>query len=228
MHRSLPSAMIAAALLVTTAAPAPAQDPSLDIDRERVAAERTLERSHRLRVMSVLGAGLSTAAIAAWGTDSASGAGNAIATGGMAAVGLGLIGDFARYRGKSRLDALDGIAAGGVDSPARAAAERALRQGRRLSVIGNVGAAMVLAMPFFPAGHRCGPGYGSESEGCSTAAKAYIAGSVAAGAVGLVGFFKTRRAEGRLEALDETPQASQQLGVVPLRDGVAATYSVAW
>ena len=43
----------------------------------------------------------------------------------------------------------------------------------------------------------------------------------AAGAVGLVGFFKTRRAEGRLEALDETSQASHQLGVVPLRDGVA-------
>ena len=36
-----------------------------------------------------------------------------------------------------------------------------------------------------------------------------------------MGFFKTRRAEGRLEALDETPQASHQLGVVPLRDGVA-------
>ena len=226
MHRLLPPAMIAAALLVTTAAPTPAQDPSLDIDRERAAAERTIERSHRLRVMSVLGAGLSTAAMAAWGKDRTSGAGNAIAAGGMAALGLGLIGDFARYRGNSRLDALDEITAGGVDSPARAEAERALRQGRRLSVLGNIGAAMALAMPFLPAGHRCR--YESESEGCSTAAKAYIVGSVAAGAVGLVGIFKTRRAEGRLEALNETRQASQQLGVVPLRDGVAAIYSVAW
>ena len=42
-----------------------------------------------------------------------------------AALGLGLIGDFARYRGKSRLDALDGIAAGGVDCPARAEASDA-------------------------------------------------------------------------------------------------------
>ena len=43
-----------------------------------------------------------------------------------------------------------------------------------------------------------------------------------------MGFFKTRRAEARLEALDETPQASHGLGVAPLPDRVAATYSVAW
>ena len=226
MHRVLPCAMTAATLLVVTAAPARAQDRSPDIDRERAAAERTLEHSRRFRVISALGTGLSIAAMAQWDRDRTSGTGTAITVGGMTALGLGLIGDFSRYRGKSRLDALDRIAAGGVDSPARAEAERALRQGRRLSVIGSVGAAMTLAMPFFPAGQRCG--FGDEPDGCSTAARTYIAGSVAAGAVGLVGFFKTRRAEGRLDALHETPQASHGLGVVPVRDGVAATYSVAW
>lgn len=226
MHRSLPFTAMTAALILAAVAPAPAQDRGPDIDLERAAAERTVERSRRLRVMSVLGVGLSTAAIAMWDRDRTSGTGTAITAGGMTALGLGLIGDFARYRGKSRLDALDGIAAGGVDSSGRAEAGRALRQGRRLSVFGNVGSAMVLAMPFFPRGHRCG--FGSEPGGCSTAARAYIAGSVAAGAVGLVGFFKTRRAEARLEALDEKPQASHGLGVTPLPDGVAATYSVAW
>ena len=226
MRRVLPCAMITAALLVAAVASAPAQNRSLDIDSERAAAERTLDHSRRFRVISALGTGLSIAAMAALDRDRTSGTGAAMTVGGMTALGLGLIGDFARYRGKSRLDALDRIAAGGVDSPARAEAERALRQGRRLSVIGSVGAAMSLAMPFFPAGHRCG--FGTEPDGCSTAAKTYIVAGAAAGAVGLAGFFKTRRAEGRLEALDEAPQASHDLGVVPLRDGVAATYSVTW
>ena len=225
MHR-VPCAMTVATLLVATAVPARAQDRRPDADRERAAAERTIEHGRRFRVISALGTGLSIAAMAAWDRDRTSGTGTAIAVGGMTALGLGLIGDFARYRGKSRLDALDRIAAGGVASPARAEAERALRQGRRLSVIGGVGAAMTLAMPFFPAGHRCG--WGTEPDRCSTAAKTYLVAGVAAGAVGLAGFFKTRRAQSRLEAIDETPRASHGLGVAPLRDGVAATYSVAW
>ena len=228
MHRHPLSVLTATALLVATGAPAVAQPAhrDADVDRDRAAAGRALDRGGRLRLMGTIGAGMSFAAMLMSDEQMASGGGTALAVGGMATLGLGLIGDLARYRGESRLDALDRAAAGGLDGPARDEAERALRQGRRLKLVGDIGSAMVLALPFFPAGHRCG--FGSESEECSPAANAYIAGSITAVVVGIVGHFKTGRAEGRLEAFDETPRASHGLGVAPLRDGVAANYSVAW
>lgn len=146
-----------------------------------------------------------------------------MAVGGVTALGLGLIGDFAWYRGKTSLDALDRAAAGGLDGPARAEAERALREGRRLNVIGDIGIAMTLAAPFFPI-RLCGSG----PESCGPTAKAYFLGAAAALGVGIVGLIKTGRAERRLEAFDEASQASHRVGVAPLPNGVAANYSVAW
>ena len=228
MHHAVPCVATALVLLAASSALALAQhaDGDSDVDRDRAAAERALDRGGRLRLMGTIGAGMSLAAMFMSDEQMASRGGTALAVGGMSTLGLGLIGDFARYRGKSRLDTLDRVAAGDLDNPARDEAERALRQGRRLGVVGDVGSAMFLAQPFFPAVHRCG--FGSESEGCSPAAKAYIVGGITATVVGIVGLFKTGRAEGRLEALDETPRASHGLGVAPLRDGVAANYSVAW
>lgn len=257
MHRVLLAVLTAAALLAATTAPAQSTDANSDRDR----AERTLDRSRRLRLIGGIGAGMSLAAGLLWeggmfephtpgSLERASGTGKALAIGGVTALGLGLIGDFARYRSKSRLDALDRIAAGSLDRAARDEVEQALRQGRRLSpeilddyarsaardkteralrqarrlrVVGDVGAAMALAMPFFP-DRFCGP----EAESCSPAAKAYMVGGIAAGVVGFVGMIKTSRAESRLEVLDEARRASHQIGVAPLRDGVAANYSVAW
>ena len=89
---------------------------------------------------------------------------------------------------------------------------------------GDVGAAMVLAAPFFPDRVFCG----SEAETCSGASKAYILSGAAAVGIGIFGRVKARRAAGRLETLDETPRASHGIGVAPLPDGVAANYTVAW
>ena len=227
MHRILlPCAVTTVALLVTTSEPARAQNASRgsDVARSRAAAERTLDRGSRLRLIGGVGAGMALAANFMSAEQKASGAGTALVVGGVTALGLGLIGDFARYRGKTRLDALDRVAAGGLDSPARAEAERSLRHSRRLSLIGDVGVAMAVAMPFFP-DHWCG----SDAETCRpTAKKAYYLGTAAALGIGIVGLVKGGRAEKRLEAFDETSRASHQVGVAPLRDGVAASYSVAW
>ena len=174
--------------------------------------------------MGGIGAGMSLAAMFMSDEQRTSGAGKVLAVGGVTTLGLGLIGDFARYRGRTRQDAVDRVAAGDLDSPARAEAERALRQGRRLVLVGDVGTAMVLAMPFFPDRHLCGRG----AERCGAAAKVYILSAAAAAGIGIVGLIKTGRAESRLEAFDETPQASHGIGLAPLRDGVAASYSVAW
>ena len=227
MNGVLPCALTTVALLVATSVPVVAQSApgSADIDRDRAAAERALDRSGRLRWMGTIGSGMSLAAALMSDEQMSARGGTALAVGGITAVGLGLIGDFGRHRAKSRLDALNRAPAGGLDDPARAEAERALRRGGRLSLFGDIATAMFVAVPFFPAGHRCG--YGSDDTGCSAAAKAYLVGAVAAGGVGLVGLFKTRRAENRLEAL-EMPKASHGFGVAPLPDGVAANYSVAW
>ena len=222
MHR-YPYAVTAVALLVTTSAPATGQNRNSDTDRDRSTAERTLERSGRLRWAGTVGAGLSLGAIFMSDEQKTSGAGKALVVGGVTTLGLGLIGDFAQYRGKSRLDALDHAAAGGLGGPERAEVERTLRLGRRLSLIGDVGLAMAVAMPFFP-DHWCGSG----AETCNSAAKAYLLGATAALGAGIVGHIMGGRAQRRLEAFDETARASHQIGVAPLRGGVAASYSVAW
>ena len=220
--RRLPCAAVAAALLVTAGAPARAQDLGSGMDLDRAAAEQTLDRSRRLRLMGAVGGGLAIAAMFTSNEQRTSGAGMALAVGGLTSLGLGLIGDVGRYRGATRLDALDRAAARG--GPARAEAERALRQGRRLGLVGDIGAAMVLAAPFFPDRVFCG----SEAETCSGASKAYILSGAAAVGIGIFGRVKARRAAGRLETLDETPRASHGIGVAPLPDGVAASYTVAW
>ena len=226
MPRALASVLTTATLLVATSAPALAEPADADSDRARAAAERALDRSGRLRWMGTLGAGLSIAAVFMTDEQMASGGGVALATGGLATLGLGVIGDVAKYRARTRLDALDRISAGGLDSPARAEAAEALRRGRQFRMIGEVGGLMFVAMPFFPSGHRCG--WGENTPGCSPAAKAYLVGASAAVGLGIAGLIKTSRVESRLEALDERPQASHRFGVAPLRDGVAANYSVAW
>ena len=218
MYRALLCATIAGVMLVP-AAPARGQARDADVDRDRAAAERTLERSRPFRWIGGLGAGLSVAASFMSYEQRTGPGGKALAVGGVTALGMGLIGDLARYRARTRLDALDSGATGGLDSPARADAERTLRLSRRLGVLGDVGAAMLLAMPFFP-DHLCETG-----ETCPPAAKAYILGGVAALGVGIAGWIKTGRAESRLEAFDET---SHRVGVAPLRDGAALSYSVAW
>ena len=221
MHRGLRvgSAMF---LLVTVSAPAFAQSADREVDA-RAAAERTLDRSRRLRQIGGVGAAMSLAALLMSEEQRTSRRGAALAVGGVTALGLGLIGDFARYRGRSRLEALDRVAAGGLGGAARAEAERALRQGLRLRLIGDIGLAMTLATPFFPT-HLCSSG----PESCGPAAKAYLLGTAAAVGVGIVGLIKTGRAESRLETLDERAQPSHRVGVAPLPDGVAANYSVAW
>ena len=222
MHGGLLRVVTAMFLLAPVSAPAFAQSADPDVDA-RAAAERTLDRSRRLMRIGIVGAGMSVAAMLMSDERRTGRGGNALAVGGVTALGLGLIGDFAWYRGKTSLDALDQVAAGGIDGAARAEAERALRQGRRLNVIGDIGIAMALATPFFPR-HFCGSG----PESCGQPAKAYILGAAGALGVGIVGLIKTRRAERRLEAFDERSQASHQVGVAPLPDGVAANYSVAW
>lgn len=199
--------------------PAPVRDRGADLDRSRTAAERTLDRSRRLRRLGGVGAALSVAAMFMSEEQRTSGAGSAMAAGGLATLGLGLIGDIGRYRGATRLDALHGTG-GGLDSRARADAERALRQGRRLQLVGDVGAAMILATPFVP-------GLCTGSDRCNTSDKAYLAGGLAALGMGILGLVKVGRAESRLETLGER-RASHGIGVAPLRDGVAANYSLAW
>ena len=167
-----------------------------------------------------MGAGLSLTAQFMSDDRKTGGAGTALALGGVTALGLGLVGDFARYRARTRLDALDRDVAGGVDSVERLEAERALRQGRRLGFVGDVGVAMVLAVPFFP--DLCG------RESCGPVGKTYLFTAATAAGIGIVGLIKTARAESRLAAFDEAPQASHRIGVAPLPDGVAANYSVAW
>ena len=224
MPRALASVMTTATLLVATSTPALAQPA--DADSDRAAAERALDRSGRLRWMGTLGAGMSIAAVFMTDEQMASGGGVALAAGGLATLGLGVIGDVAGYRARTRLDALDRVSAGGLDSAARAEAEGALRRGRQLRLAGDVGSLMFIAMPFFPSGHRCG--FGKDTPAYSTAAKAYRVGASAAVGLGIAGLIKTSRGKSRLEALDERPQASHRLGVALLRDGVAANYSIAW
>ena len=213
---------IAMLLMITVSAPAFAQSADPDVDA-RAAADRTLDRGRRLMLIGVAGAGMSAAATLMSDERRTGRGGTALAVGGVTALGLGLIGDFAWYRGKTILDALDRAAAGGIDGAARAEAEQSLRQGRRLEVVGDIGIAMSLAAPFFPR-QLCGSGPGS----CGRAAKTYFLGAAAALGAGIVGLVKTDRAERRLEALDERSQARHEVGVAPLADGVAATYSVAW
>lgn len=200
--------------------PALVQNRGSDFDRDRTAAERTLDRSRPFRLLGGVGAALSVAAMFMSEEQRTSGAGTAMAAGGLATLGLGLIGDIGRYRGATRLDALRGTAGGGLDSRARADAERALRQGRRLQLVGAVGSAMVLATPFLP-------GLCTGSDRCDTSDKAYLAGGVAALGLGILGMVKAGRAESRLDTLGER-RASHGIGVAPLRDGVAANYSLAW
>ena len=214
----LPGVVTSLALVVTMSGPAFAQnvDRESDIHRDRAAAEETLDHSRRLAWVGMAGAGLSLAASFMSDERKTSRAGTALGVGGVTALGLGVIGDFAWYRARTRLDALDRPVAGAVGSPAREEAERALRQGRRLSLVGDAGIAMVLATAFLPEQRLDGP-----------AGRTFLFGAAAAG-IGIVGLIKTARAESRLEAFDEAPQASHRVGVAPLPDGVAANYSVAW
>ena len=103
------------------------------------------------------------------------------------------------------------------DVDARAAAERTLDRSRRLMRIGIVGAGMSVAAMLMSDARRTGRGV-----------NALAVGGVTALGLGIVGLIKTRRAERRLEAFDERSQASHQVGLAPLPDGVAANYSVAW
>ena len=221
--RRLPGIVTSLALAVTMSGPAVAQheDREPDIDRDRAAAEETLDRSRRLGWVGIAGAGLSLAANFMSDDRKTSGTGTALAVGGVTALGLGLVGDFAGYRARTRLDALDRDASGDVDSAERLEAERAWRQGRRLGLLGNVGAVMWLVMPFFPEGHFCG-----SPERCGPAEQTYVLGAATAAGIGIVGWIKAARAKSRLEAFEAT-QASHRIGVAPLPDGVAANYSVA-
>ena len=223
MHGDLFRLVTATLLLATVSAPARAQRADRD-DDARGAAERTLDRSRRLKWIGIAGGGMSAAATLMPYERMTGRRGTALVIGGVTALGLGVIGDFAWYRGKTRLDTLDQAAvAEGTNGAARADAERALRQGRRLNLIGDIGVAMTLAAPFFPT-QLCGPG----PESCGPVANAYILGAATALGVGIVGLIKTGRAERRLAAFNEMPQASHRFGVAPLPDGVTANYSVAW
>ncbi len=217
--RRFPGIVTSLALVVTMSGPVFAQgaDGEPDIDRDRAAAEETLDHGRRLAWVGMAGAGLSLAATFMSDERKTSRTGTALGVGGVAALGLGLVGDFARYRARSRLDALDRRMAGAAGSAAREEAERALRQGRRLSLVGDVGIAMVLATPFLPE-HRLD----------TPAGRSFLYGAAAAAGIGIVGLIKTSRAESRLEAFDEARQSSHRVGVAPLPDGVAANYSVAW
>lgn len=218
-RRRLPGVAASLALVVTMSGPAFGQgaDRAPDVDRDRAAAEETRDHGRRLAWFGMAGAGLSLAATFMSDERKTSRTGTALGVGGVTALGLGLIGDFARYRARSRLDALDRRMAGAVGSPAHEEAERALRQGRRLSLVGDVGIAMGLATAFLP-----------EQRLDTPAGRSFLYGAVAAAGIGIVGLIKTSRAESRLEAFDEAPQASHRVGVAPLPDGVAANYSVAW
>ena len=222
MQRGFLRVVTAILLPVTVSAHVFAQSADRDVDA-RTATERTLDRSRRLMRIGIAGAGMSVAAMLMSDERRTGRGGTALAVGGVTALGLGLIGDFAWYRGKTSLDALDRAAAGGIGGAARAEAERALRQGRLLNVIGGIGIAMTLATPFFPR-HLCGSG----PQSCGPAAKAYSLAGAAALGIGIVGLIKTGRAERRLAAFDEASQASHRVGVAPLPDGIAANYSVAW
>ena len=147
MHSGFLPVVTAMSLLVAASTPALAQSADGDVEA-RASAERTLDRSRRLRQIGGVGAAMSLAAILMSEEQRTSRGGAALAVGGVTALGLGLIGDFAQYRGKSRLDVLDRDAAGGLGGAARAEAERALRQGRRLRAGGQ---------GLHP-GHRCGGG----------------------------------------------------------------------
>ena len=223
--RCLLGVVTSLALVVAMSGPALGQEADLepDIDCDRAAAEKTLDHSRRLAWVGLAGAGLSLAANFMSDDRKTGGSSTALAVGGVTALGLGLVGDFARYRARTRLDALDRDAPGVLDSVKRLEAERALQQGRRLGLIGNVGAAMWLVMPFFPEGHFCG-----SPERCGPAEQTYVLGAATAAGIGIFGWIKAARAESRLEAFDEAPQASHRVGVVPLPDGVAANYSMTW
>ena len=215
----LPGVVTSLALVVTMSGPVFAQgaDREPDVDRDRAAAEETLDHSRRLAWVGMAGAGLSLAASFMSDERKTSRAGTALGVGGATALGLGVVGDFAWYRARTRLDALDRRMAGAAGNPAREEAARALRQGRRLSLLGDVGFAMVLTTAFLPDQRLDTP-----------AGRSFLYGAAAAAGIGIVGLIKTSRAESRLEAFDEAPQASHRVGVAPLPDGVAANYSVAW
>ena len=166
------------ALVVATTAPAFAQDADRepDIDRDRVAAEQALNRSGWLRLMGTIGAGMSVAANFLSDERKTGRPGTAFAVGGFAALGLGLIGDFAQHRARTRLDGPDRLAAGNVDEPARAEAERALRQARRFGLVGDIGVAMVLATAFVPEKRLDGPVGRTVLFGAATAAGIGIVG----------------------------------------------------
>ena len=222
MHGGFLRVVTATLLLVAVSAPTLAQSADADVDA-RADAERTLDRGRRLMWFGVGGAGMSLAASLMSDEQRGARGSTAMAVGGVTAVGLGLIGNLTWYRGRTRLDALDQAAVVGPEGPARAEVGRALRQGRRLQVIGDIGLAMTLAAPFLPR-HLCGSG----PETCGPGAQAYFLGAAAAMGVGIVGLIKTGRAESRLEAFDETSRANHRVGVTPLSDGVAANYSVSW
>lgn len=216
MKRRLLRVVTALLLTLAAGAPASAQGPvrDTDADRDRAAAARTLDRGRRLGLIGGIGAGMGLAASFLSDERKTAGAGAALAVGGVTALGLGLIGDVVQYRSKTRLDALDRTAAGG---PARAEARRALRQGRRLALAGDVGASLLAASFFAPDGRLDTP-----------AGRTFLVGAVAAVGAGIVGRIKARRAEERLAAFDEPSGANHRVGVAPLPDGFAASYALAW
>ena len=216
MKRRLLRVVTALLLTLAAGAPASAQGPArdTDADRDRATAARTLDRGRRLGLIGGIGAGMGLAASFLSDERKTAGAGAALAVGGVTALGLGLIGDVVQYRSKTRLDALDRTSAGG---PARAEAQRALRQGRRLALAGDVGASLLAASFFAPDGRLDTP-----------AGRTFLVGAVAAVGAGIVGRIKARRAEERLAAFDVPSGANHRVGVAPLPDGFAASYALAW
>ena len=213
MPRALASVLTTTTLLVATSAPALAQPA--DADSDRVAAERALDRSGRLRWMGTLGAGMSVAAMFMTDEQMASGGGVALTAGGLATLGLGVIGDLARHRARIRLDALDRLSGGGLDSPARAEAEGALRRGRQLRLAGDVGSLMFIAMPFFPHGHRCG--LGKDTPECSTGRSGLSRGCVHGNGAG---HRRPHQDQPRRESAGGAPQ--EAAGESPVRRGALA------
>ena len=219
MKRRLLRVVTTLSFTLAASAPALAQGPARDADADldRAAAARTLDRGRRLGLIGGIGAGMALAASFRSDERRTSGAGAALAIGGVTALGLGLIGDVAGYRARTRLDALDRTAAGDADGPVFAEAQRALRQGRRLALAGDVGATLLAVSLFAPDGRLNTP-----------AGRTFVAGAVAAVGAGIVGRIKARRAEERLSAFDEPPGANHRVGVAPLPDGFAANYALAW
>lgn len=219
MKRRLLLVVTTLSLALAASAPASAQGPARDpaADPDRAAAARALDRGRRLGLIGGIGAGMGLAASFLSDERRTAGAGAALAVGGVTALGLGLIGDFAGYRARTRLDAFDRPAAGAADGPVFAEAQRALRQGRRLALAGDVGASLLAVSLFAPDRRLSGP-----------AGRTFLAGAVAAVGAGIVGRIKVRRAEKRLAAFDEPPGANHRVGVAPLPDGFAANYSLAW